>query len=75
MRYGYMWWVVPSDGGRNTFMASGYAGQFIWVHPPLELVVAVTSTVSPDSQRRGQALQLILGRLFAAAQQRANAAR
>lgn len=71
LRYGYMWWVVPSDGGRNTFMASGYAGQFIWVHPPLDLVVAVTSTVSPDSQRRGQALQLIRARLYTAAQQRA----
>jgi CubicO group peptidase (beta-lactamase class C family) len=71
MPYGYMWWVVPATGARNTFMASGYAGQFIWVHPPLDLVVAVTSTVSPDSQRRGQALQLIRARLYTAAQKRA----
>jgi CubicO group peptidase (beta-lactamase class C family) len=70
MPYGYMWWVVPSNTPRNTFMASGYAGQFIWVHPPLDLVIAVTSTVSQESQRRGQALQLIRGRLYAAAQKR-----
>ena len=69
--YGFMWWVVPSNGGRNTFMASGFGGQFIWVHPPLDLVVAVTSTVSPDSNRRGQALQLIRARLYTAAQKRA----
>jgi CubicO group peptidase (beta-lactamase class C family) len=67
--YGYMWWV-PSSAPR-IFMASGYAGQFIWVHEPLQLVIAITSTVSPDSQRRGQALQLIRGRLIPAAQQRA----
>jgi CubicO group peptidase (beta-lactamase class C family) len=70
MPYGYMWWVVPSNAPRKTFMASGFGGQFIWVHPPLDLVIAITSTVSPDSNRRGQALQLIRGRLFAAAQRR-----
>jgi CubicO group peptidase (beta-lactamase class C family) len=76
MPYSYMWWVVPSNGARNTFLASGFGGQFIWVHPPLDLVIAVTSVVSRDSNRRGQALQLIRGRLFPAAQSRlANAAR
>jgi CubicO group peptidase (beta-lactamase class C family) len=70
MPYGYMWWVVPSNAPRKTFMASGFGGQFIWVHPPLDLVIAITSTVSPDSNRRCQALQLIRGRLFAAAQRR-----
>ena len=69
--YGYMWWVVPSDTARPTFFASGYGGQLIWVHPPLELVIASTSTVSPDSARRGQSLQLIRARLFAAAQKQA----
>ncbi|HMA08850.1 MAG TPA: serine hydrolase [Ramlibacter sp.] len=71
LRYGYMWWIARSNAGRPTFLASGYSGQFIWVHPPLDLVVALTSTVSQESQRRGQGLKLILGRLFAAAQQRA----
>jgi CubicO group peptidase (beta-lactamase class C family) len=71
MPFGLMWWVVPSDAPRKTFMASGFGGQFIWVHPPLELVVAITSTVSPESNRRGHALQLIRSRLYTAAQQRA----
>ncbi|RYG09972.1 MAG: class C beta-lactamase-related serine hydrolase [Burkholderiales bacterium] len=68
--YGYMWWVVPSRALRHTFMASGFGGQFIWVYPPLDLVMAITSTASPDSANRAQALKLIRGRLFAAAQKR-----
>lgn len=64
--YGLFWWV-PSD---STYFASGYAGQFIWVHAPLGLVVAITSTVSAGSQQRGQAMQLIRGRLFQAVQKR-----
>jgi CubicO group peptidase (beta-lactamase class C family) len=64
--YGLFWWV-PSD---STYFASGYAGQFIWVHAPLDLVVAITSTVSAGSQQRGQAMQLIRGRLFQAVQKR-----
>ena len=65
--YGISWWV-PST---STYFASGYAGQFIWVHAPLQVVVAVTSTVSKESQQRGQAMQLIRGRLFQAVQKRA----
>jgi CubicO group peptidase (beta-lactamase class C family) len=65
--YGVSWWV-PST---STYFASGYAGQFIWVHAPLQAVVAVTSTVSKESQQRGQAMQLIRGRLFQAVQNRA----
>lgn len=72
MPYGYLWWVVPSQAARPTFMASGYGGQVIWVYPPLDLVVAITSAASPDSQRRGQAVQLLRGRLFNAARQRAS---
>lgn len=68
--YGYMWWVVPSKAARPTFMAAGYGGQFIWVHPPMELVMAVTSNVSADPARHGQSLQLIRGALFAAARKR-----
>jgi len=64
--YGLFWWV-PSG---SSYFASGYGGQFIWVHAPLGLVVAVTSTVSPGSQQRGQAMQLIRGGLFQAVQQR-----
>ena len=71
MPYGFMWWVVPSDAPRKTFMASGFGGQFIWVHPPLDLVIAITSTISPQSSRHGHALQLIRSRLYTAAQHRA----
>lgn len=42
----------------------------IWVHPPLDLVVATTSAISADSHRRGHALQMLQGGLFAAAQAR-----
>ena len=70
LAYGYLWWVVPGKAPRPTFMASGFGGQFIWVYPPLDLVVATTSTVSADSGARGQALQLIRNQLFAAAQRR-----
>lgn len=62
--YGLSWWTV-SD---KTFFASGYGGQFIWLHPPLGAVVVVTSSVSPGSEQRGQALQLIRGKLFQALQ-------
>jgi len=65
--YGYLWWVVPAEGGANTFFASGYGGQLIWVHAPLNLVIAATSEVSAASQRRGQALTLLRTQLFRAA--------
>lgn len=71
MDYGYMWWVVPGQGpatARRTFMASGYGGQLVWVHPPQELVVAITSDTSAASNARGQAVQLVRGPVFAAAQ-------
>ena len=70
MPYGYMWWVTPSG---QVFMAAGFGGQFIWVYPPLELVVAVHSTPSLQSHLRGQATQLIRNGIFAAARQRAAA--
>lgn len=66
IRYGFMWWVPPSDATRPTFVASGYAGQFIWVDPALDLVIAINSTVSPQSQQLGQAMQLIRQRLYPA---------
>ena len=65
--YGYLWWVVPSAGERRTFFASGWGGQFIWVHPPLDLVISATSGVSAEANNRGQALTLIRNELFRAA--------
>lgn len=66
MPYGLSWWLASS----NTYFASGYSGQFIWVHPPLQLVIAVTSSISPASHSRGQALQLLRDPLFQAARKR-----
>ncbi len=70
MPYGYLWWILPNEAPRRTFLASGYAGQMIWVHPPLDLVVAGTSVVSADSQRRGHAVEMLRGGVVAAAQAR-----
>lgn len=67
--YGLAWWTPSPD----TFFASGYAGQFIWVHAPLQAVVAISSTVSAASHQRGQAVRLVRGRLFQALQQRTSA--
>lgn len=39
--YGLFWWAPSS----STYFASGYSGQLIWVHAPLGLVVAATSTI------------------------------
>lgn len=65
--YGLGWWVVPArEGQRPTFFGLGFGGQYLWVHPPLGLVVAATSVVSSASVGRAQALGLIRGRLFAA---------
>lgn len=71
--YGLMWWVIPSKLERQTFMAVGYGGQYIWVYSPLELVVAINSSVSAASNGRGQAQQLIRNGIFAAANKRAAA--
>lgn len=50
--YGYLWWVTQ-DRGHAVFMAAGYGGQFIYVVPDLELVVAITSdTLSPHTENR-----------------------
>jgi CubicO group peptidase (beta-lactamase class C family) len=64
--YGLSWWV-PSG---STFFASGYGGQLVWVQVPLGMVIAVTSTISPESAQRGQALKLVRGPVFQAAHKR-----
>ena len=62
--YGYMWWLPPSSTARQTFFASGFGGQLIWVHTPLDLVVATTATATESSQARGQAMNLIRENIF-----------
>ena len=58
LAYGYLWWVPPSNAPRTTFIASGFGGQILFVHTPLDLVVAVTSEVSEASTARNQAFDL-----------------
>jgi CubicO group peptidase (beta-lactamase class C family) len=73
MPYGYFWWILPHAAPRRAFMASGYAGQMIWVNPSLGMVLAVTSTVSADSQRRGHALDLLRSGVLPAVERRSAA--
>ena len=49
--YGYGWWMREL-GGRPTFYAWGYGGQFIFVVPSLELVVVTTSASTVATERR-----------------------
>lgn len=65
--YGYLWWLLPSEGEAKTYFASGYGGQMLWVHRPLNLVIAATSEVSAGSQARAQVLPLVRTQLFRAA--------
>ncbi len=67
LAYGYLWWVAPAAPERRTFLASGWGGQVIWVHPPLNLVIAITSAVSLDANTRGQAVALMRNELVRAA--------
>jgi CubicO group peptidase (beta-lactamase class C family) len=61
--YGYLWWVSGSArgsrAGQRALIANGYGGQWIYVVPALDLVVAATSRRTPESAARGQALTLI----------------
>ena len=54
-RYGFLWWT-ETWAARTAHFAWGYGGQFIIVIPELELVVAMTSSLS--SGQRGSSRQL-----------------
>jgi CubicO group peptidase (beta-lactamase class C family) len=49
--YGYGWWVREL-AGHQTYYAWGYGGQFIFLVPELNLVVAATSVSEPGAERR-----------------------
>lgn len=75
--YGYLWWVAPGPAGapvRRTALASGYGGQWIYVQPQLDLVVAITSRRTPESAARGQGMQLIQQAIVPALRREAGAA-
>jgi CubicO group peptidase (beta-lactamase class C family) len=43
--YGYLWWKPP--GRRDAYLAVGYGGQFLYVDPPTDTLVVVTSSHAP----------------------------
>ena len=49
--YGYSWWL-RTMAGLETYYAWGFGGQFIFIVPDIQLVVAVTSSPSPGEGRR-----------------------
>ena len=54
--YGYGWWIRRS-GAHVVYYAWGYGGQMIFVVPPLELVVVMTSVA--DAPREGGHLEAL----------------
>lgn len=53
--YGYGWWITDLAGHR-AYYAWGFGGQFIFVVPDLDLVVATTSSPAPGDERRSHRL-------------------
>ena len=50
-QYGYGWWIREL-GGRRAYFAWGFGGQYIFVIPELDLVVATTSSAAVGEERR-----------------------
>jgi CubicO group peptidase (beta-lactamase class C family) len=50
-QYGYGWWM-RALAGWQAYYAWGFGGQFIFVVPDLQLVVATTSATTVDDERR-----------------------
>lgn len=57
-QYGYGWWV-HEIGGHATCFAWGYGGQYAFVVPSLQLVVATTSSPDVSEERRDHRRQLV----------------
>lgn len=57
-QYGYGWWV-HEIGGHPTCFAWGYGGQYAFVVPSLQLVVATTSSPDVSEERRDHRRQLV----------------
>lgn len=67
-RYGYLWWVLPSDEwGAGAFMAPGYGGQTIAVIPSKHLVAVETVDLRQNTKGIKTRLFLDLVRKIAAA--------
>ena len=51
--YGYQWWMNEYTAGGQTYSAfygNGFGGQFIYIFPELELVIALTGHAYEDAQ-------------------------
>jgi hypothetical protein len=44
-RFGYLWWVQRAGFS----MAMGYGGQYVFVNPPNDIVVAIVTTMPRNS--------------------------
>lgn len=59
--YGYLWWKRPV-GGQEVRFAWGYGGQYIFVVPDRDLVVAVTSSIRDEREHYKRAIFGLLER-------------
>lgn len=57
-RYGYAWWVHQL-GGHDTCFAWGYGGQYLFVVPALDLVIATTASTDVSEERRDHRRQIV----------------
>jgi len=56
--YGYGWWVHHL-GGHDTCFAWGYGGQYVFVVPDLQLVIATTASPDVSEERRDHRRQVV----------------
>lgn len=47
-RYGYFWWVRPTEGEADRYYAEGRFGQFIYVVPDRDLIIVRTGKTDGD---------------------------
>lgn len=57
-QYGYGWWV-HEIGGHPACFAWGYGGQYVFVMPTLQAVIATTSSPDVSEERRDHRRQLV----------------
>ncbi len=61
--YGYQWWMGEFQSGNRvlkSYYANGFGGQFIFVFPELNLVVAMTGSAYQDGQSEERSIRDIL---------------
>jgi CubicO group peptidase (beta-lactamase class C family) len=63
--YGYLWWVTE-DGGRRSFFAGGYGGQYVTVIPELAIIVVTTGDAAVLSRNSGNPRGLVRDVIFQA---------